>query len=178
MRTLYLFRHAKSDWDDPSLDDYDRPLAPRGRRAAPAMGRWMAAAGVAPDLVLCSTAARAQQTALLAFEAAAWPPRVIYRPALYLTDSERILSIIQAEGGPTASIMVIGHNPGLHDLALRLSAGEESGARDQIADKFPTAALATIQFGAASWMAVGAQAGRLTQFQTPRNLPEYEDFRA
>jgi len=169
MRTLYLLRHAKSEWDQPELDDYDRPLSPRGRAAAPAMGALMGRRGMAPDLALCSTAARAQQRALLAFNAAGGPARVEYRRDLYLAAPDRILAILRVAAGSAESAMVIGHNPGLEMLAAQLVGDGDADARLRIAEKYPTGALAAIVFGAASWGDIAPGDGRLDAFLTPRN---------
>lgn len=172
MRVLHLFRHAKSDWGDAGLSDYDRPLAPRGWAAAPLMGRRMRAAGVAPQAAFCSTAARAQQTALLAFEEMGWPPQTQYRRDLYLAECEALLAFIRGLDDAVRTAMVIGHNPGLGELAAALPGEGDAEQRRRIAEKFPTAALASIAFGAASWRAVGFGAGRLMRFDTPRNAAE------
>jgi phosphohistidine phosphatase len=120
-RTLYLLRHAKSDWDDPALADIDRPLAPRGRKAARAMARYLKNSGIRPELILCSPARRARQTLELLTEA--WPvfPNVSFAPWLYAASASKLLAKLRELPHEAASVMLIGHNPGLEDLATTLA---------------------------------------------------------
>ena len=172
MLTLTLLRHAKSSWDEPGLDDYDRPLAKRGRKAAPQMGAALAKMGLRPDLVLCSGAARARATLDLVLEKLGAPvPQVVYDDALYMAAPDALLARLNRVGpGAPRHVMLVGHNPGLEELALLLAG---SGARDDTArmsEKFPTAAVAVIGFNAESWAGIEPGAGRLEHFLTPRQL--------
>lgn len=167
--SLYLLRHAKSAWDDAALDDYDRPLAARGRSAAAAMGRWMAQEGLTPHLVLCSTAARAQQTALLAFEHAGWPS-IQYIRMLYLASAGGMLDALRAAPVAQRRVMMIGHNPGMEALAGRLAGAGDAELRQRMAEKFPTAAFAQIDFPVERWDVIAEGQGALMRFQTPRGL--------
>jgi len=172
MLTLLLLRHAKSDWNNTALDDHDRPLNPRGTKAAPIMGRHLAREGLKPDLILCSDAVRAQAT--LAFvlpELGPPPPHFVFEEALYLASPDTILDVIRSNvEEATKSVMVIGHNPGLHALALTLIGdGNKKGLR-QLAMKFPTAALAVISFDTAHWPEIGPTLGNLASFVTPREV--------
>lgn len=172
MLTLLLLRHAKSDWNSTALDDHDRPLNPRGTKAAPIMGRHLAREGLKPDLILCSDAVRTQATlALVLPELGPPPPHVVFEEALYLARPDTILDVIRSNvEEATKSVMVIGHNPGLHALALTLIGdGNKKGLR-QLAMKFPTAALAVISFDTAHWPEIGPTLGNLASFVTPREV--------
>jgi len=169
MPTLYLFRHAKSDWSDPSLDDYDRPLAPRGRSAAAAMGRYMAGEALSPDVVLCSTAARAQQTLMLALNELGWDRAVRLDRRLYLAEPALMLGLLRGLGESVESAMLVAHEPGMRDLALRLAESEGTAELDRLRAKFPTAGLAVLAFDG-PWEDLASGAARLTQFVRPRDL--------
>src|SRR5882724_5824752 len=123
-RVLYLLRHAKSSWDDPALDDFDRPLAPRGRKAARALAVHMDHKGISPGLVLCSPARRTRDTFDLV--RAGLPPatKVRIEDQLYGADPADVLRILGRLAGDLASVMVVGHNPTMQKLALALAAPE------------------------------------------------------
>ena len=170
MRTLYLLRHAKSDWGDPGLGDFDRPLAARGRRAAPAVARWMNEHGCAPGFVLCSAARRAAETWALVSDVLEGDPEVETTEDLYHAAPAGLLGLARALPDRHAAAMMIGHNPGFHVLAGGLAGeGPEDLMRD-LAAGYPTAALAGIAFDAASWTEIAPGAGRLTCFVRPRAL--------
>ena len=169
MLTLSLFRHAKSSWADPSLEDFDRPLAPRGLKAAPAMGAFMAQK-VRPDLVLCSPARRTRGTlALVAGQIG--DPRALYPSDFYLPTPETLLAAIQATESSVRHLMVVGHNPGLHALAAALTGPHEGADAKALSAKFPTAGLAVIVFSAEVWPDIRPGTGRLDLFMTPKRLP-------
>ena len=168
MRTLTLLRHAKSSWDDPSLADFDRPLAPRGQKAAPAMGIHMHELGLAPDLVLCSPAVRTRETARLALaELASSEPPMKLMPELYEASAETLLAQIHKVSRRHRHLLLIGHNPGLHDLVLGLLEKRPSG---DLATKMPTAALAVLECDITSWADLRWHSARLEHYQTPRRL--------
>jgi phosphohistidine phosphatase len=165
MKRLLLLRHAKSSWDDPALPDHDRPLAPRGRRAAERMGEHLRSNLPTPDLVLSSSAARTRQT--LERTRAFGDAEVRVEKELYAAGADTILERIQALAETFETVAVIGHNPGIQDLALVLSgAGED---RDRMADTFPTGALAVLEFDG-PWRELGPGAARLVSFVAPRDL--------
>ncbi len=169
-REVLLLRHAKSNRDDPG-DDKERGLAPRGEKAAPRMGRFIAEAGLIPDRVLVSTAARARAT--LDLVVGAWgkdAPQVEALDELYLAEPETILRLIQGQPDRIGRVMLVGHNPGFERTAMQLIGGGDAGAVEAMRSKFPTAALAQIGFRADSWADVKPGRGKLTRFQTPRNL--------
>ena len=167
MRTLYLLRHAKSSWADPALSDHERPLAPRGRRDAKRIATHLLELGIAPELVLCSTAVRTRETLELlrpALDAAT----VELEAALYAAWAETLLERLRAVPDERRSVMLIGHNPGLEDLALMLaSAGPE---RDRVEEKFPTAALATLRTPTASWKELSPGGAVLAAYVVPKQL--------
>ena len=166
-RRLYLLRHAKSSWKEPGIPDHDRPLAPRGKRAAKAMAEHVREQGVRPELVLCSSATRARQT----FERLEplGAREVHIERELYGADAATLLARLRDLSEPIGSVMMIGHNPGLEDLALVLA--RESPRRDDLASKFPTGALATLVFADHEWASLERGTAELVDFVRPRELP-------
>ena len=175
-RKLVLFRHAKSAW--PDVPDHERPLAKRGTRAAPAMGRWLRGAGVVPDLVLCSTARRARETCQFALAGLAASPPVSFEDRIYGEDATGLLALIREVPPATGTLLLIGHNPAIEDLALMLAAAPGAAGPDAVgADdlermraKFPTAAIAVLQ-RAGTWRGLAPGQAALTAFVTPSDLP-------
>jgi len=166
--TLYLLRHAKSSWADPALADRDRPLAPRGRRDAKRIGKHLAGLGIEPELVLCSTAERTRETLELIRPALGATSKVKLEAKLYTASSDELLERIRAVSEPVASVMLIGHNPGLQDLALVLaSAGAEL---ERLEAKFPTAALATLTLPTATWRRLSQSDAVLAAYVVPKQL--------
>ncbi|MEV5987607.1 histidine phosphatase family protein [Streptomyces sp. NPDC052051] len=167
-RRLVVLRHAKSAWPD-GVDDHERPLAPRGRRDAPAAGRALAEAGCLPDLVLCSTAVRARQTWELA--AAQWdtpPPPVRLEPQLYAADVPDLLQAARAVPAQVGTLLVIGHNPGLEELVLTLAGRAVGDALRRVRTKFPTSAIAVLAWQGGGWDSLAPGAARLTEVIVPR----------
>jgi phosphohistidine phosphatase len=168
MLTLTLFRHAKSSWNHPALDDFDRPLAPRGEQAAPRMAAYLAEQGLAPDLVLCSAARRTRQTLALALPEWTAEPKIDYAEALYLASVPTLFGSIRATPAEVRHLMIIGHNPGI-EMFARLAIGSgEAKARRALAAKFPTAAVAVITWDGESWADMQPGGGHLKLFMTPR----------
>jgi phosphohistidine phosphatase len=163
MPVLYLLRHAKSSWDDPSLADRDRPLAPRGERAAELMGEHVRTIGISPALVLCSPAVRARET--LDGLGAGWDARI--EPGLYGASEGDLLDRLRKLGVEVESAMLIGHNPALEELTLML--GGSGADLGKIHKKFPTGALATLEFDG-DWSSLRPHAARLTSFVRPKDL--------
>ena len=164
---LWLLRHAKSSWDDDRLADVDRPLAPRGVRSADAMAAYIAGASIRPELVLCSPALRARQT----FEhvrASLGEPEVRIESQVYAFDPEPLLAVLHSVPDEVGSVMLVGHNPAFHDLAVMLA---RTGDRllDLVA-KYPTGALAELEPDTSSWSELAAGGAVLTRFVTPRTL--------
>lgn len=168
MRRLLLFRHAKSSWEDEGQDDFDRPLSARGRKAVPLIAAYLREHGLCPDLVLCSTACRARETLALALPFLQGEATLRMEDSLYLASSARLLNRLRKVDSQSALVMIVAHNPGLQDLALTLAAAGDGLA--QVRSKFPTAALAEIDFEARNWTSLQRQSGILTRFVTPRAL--------
>ena len=171
MKTVLLVRHAKSSWDDPLLADFDRPLAARGRGAAPRIARYMRDKGLIPDLVVCSAARRAQETWELMAPVLGADVPVDARPELHHASPGRMLDALRGAPDDASTALLIGHSPGIEALALGLcGAGSKQGAFDQMCAKFPTAALAVIGFEAERWSDIGEGQGALKRFVRPRDL--------
>ncbi len=170
MLTLSLLRHAKSSWDDPGLQDFDRPLNDRGREAAPRMGRFMAKNGVLPELILCSSSVRTRQTLDLVLAHLSPAPTVAYEDAIYLAAASVLLQHVRKGAGKAKHVMVVAHDPGMHQLALELAGSGDPELLDALATKFPTAGLAVIDFDAQAWSRVRPGAGQLRIFMTPKRL--------
>jgi len=170
MLELHLLRHAKSSWQDASLDDFARPLAPRGEAAAPRMGAYMAAHGIKPQMILCSAASRTRQTLALILPHLAGNPTVEFEDGLYLATAAGLLARIRKVRARTTSLMLVGHDPGMHGLAVELAGRGEAADLARLAHKFPTAALAVISFGASQWSKIEPKAGKLESFMFPRLL--------
>jgi phosphohistidine phosphatase len=182
-RTLVLFRHAKSAW--PGVPDHDRPLARRGIGAAPVMGRWLREAGLLPGQVLCSTARRARETWQFAQAGLAATPPVTFDVRIYEGAATDLLTVIGEVPPATGTLLLIGHNPAIEDLALLLAAapgaaagpgpaGAAPGDLERMRSKFPTAAIAVLQFHG-TWPRLAPGAARLTAFVTPRDLSPGQD---
>ena len=170
MLTLSLLRHAKSSWDDPSLKDFDRPLSERGENAAPRMGAYMAAQGLAPELVLCSPAVRARQTLDLVLPHLGAGPTVVYEDRFYLAAPSVMLARVRRIEAKVRHVLIVGHDPGMQGLALELSGTGDAETLRSLAAKFPTAGLAVIRFKGRDWSKVGPGKGRLERFVAPKML--------
>ena len=173
-RTLFVLRHAKSSWDDPGLGDHERPLAPRGRRTALQIAAYLRAHEIAPALVLCSPARRTVQT----LEAVAPGGKTLIEPELYAASASALLARLRQVPNVTTSVMLIGHNPGLQMLVLALAGDRtrtrtrtrEDPTRAAVANKFPTAALATLSLDG-GWSDLQAGGAELTGYVRPKDLP-------
>ncbi|MFH5925135.1 SixA phosphatase family protein [Roseomonas xinghualingensis] len=170
MRQLLLLRHAKSAWDDPALSDHARPLNARGRRAAAAMAAAMRGLGMRPELVLVSSSRRTLQTLEgLGTLDGQW--RVEPMDDLYLAPWSRLLETLREVPETVRSVLLIAHNPGLHDLALNLASQDTSAPGQALAEAYPTAALAEFALDQ-PWASLSAGNARLIRFLLPRDLPE------
>ena len=168
MKRLILLRHAKAAWPD-HVEDHARPLAERGRRAAPVMAQWLVANGLRPDLALVSTALRTQETWALAAPVLG---KVTKRDAasIYEASAGRLVALIRGVEPSVETLLVIGHNPGMEDLAGHLMTGEGGEAGGRLRQKFPTAAIAVLSLPVEDWTEVGPRGGTLEHFVTPRML--------
>jgi phosphohistidine phosphatase len=167
MKVLTLMRHAKSGWDDPALPDFDRPLNPRGRRAAATVGREMRRLGLAFDAVVASPARRVIET-LEEVEQAFGNLAPRYDERLYLASPQMLLDVTRETDEQAARLLLVGHNPGLEELVLRLSAA--GALRSEAEVKYPTATLAEMRFDVASWRQVREGDANLERFIRPRDL--------
>jgi phosphohistidine phosphatase len=173
MHQLLLLRHAKSSWDDASLPDRERSLNKRGRRAAAAMREAIRGLGLAPDVILVSPARRTRET-LEALEP--WDDTPLVEPvdALYLATAAQLFGVVRDQSETIRSIMLIGHNPGMHEFGVSLAGRTSlSDATNRLLAGFPTGALA--EFAIASpWRQLSAGGGQLVRFLTPRDLRDGE----
>ncbi len=165
MKRLYLLRHAKSSWKDPELADYDRPLNKRGKRDAPFMGQRLKKQGVRPDIILSSPAKRARRTAKLIAQEIDYPPKQIqWLESLYAAGSESMLQIISEIDDGFSQVLLVGHNPGLTDLAERLTG--------TLVDNIPTAGVMAIDFEIESWANMMEGSGTVVFFDYPKKHPK------
>ncbi|MBV8924573.1 MAG: histidine phosphatase family protein [Bradyrhizobium sp.] len=176
MRRLMLLRHAKTETDAPSGRDQDRRLDDRGRRDAAEIGGWIGRHPPFPDFVQVSPAVRAKQTWELAWEAIkeqAPLPQVDFLPELYGADPAQMLEIIHtASATDPKRLMVVGHNPGMHELALMLTGGGDAAQRKALADNLPTSGLAVLDFATDDWHEVAFRRGRLVLFVSPKLIKQ------
>ena len=173
MLRLLLLRHAKSSWTDPGVEDRDRPLNERGREAAPAMGRFMRQQGYFPALVLCSPARRAHDTWNLVSKEIEASPEVVLEEAIYdFGDGGRVLDAIRRHGSGATSLLVVGHNPSLEALTLKLIGKGDAKLRSRIAQKYPTCALAVLEFERSNWRDVKYGEARLVSFTRPKDISD------
>lgn len=175
MRRLLLLRHAKTERLIFGADDLARRLTPRGRGDAPKVGAYMARHALIPERVIVSTSARTRETWDLVAAAMAAAPRPVYDERLYDATPQAILEIVRECGNAAATLLIIGHNPGLHELATLLIASGEVETRQRLNEKFPTAALAVIDFALDDWARLHPHAGRLDHFVSPRSLTPATD---
>jgi phosphohistidine phosphatase len=168
-KQLYVLRHAKSSWDNPRLEDHERPLSARGRRAAGLIAAHLRSEAIAPELVLCSSARRTRET----LAGVGVGGEVVIDPELYDATASDVLERLRRVPSETASVMLIGHNPTLQILTSRLAAREDDPLLDAMRGKFPTGALATLAFGC-GWRELDIGAARLTSFIRPRDLENGE----
>ena len=171
MRRLLLMRHAKTETDAPSGKDFDRRLDDRGLQDAAAMGAWLDRHPPQPDLVCVSTAARARQTWDLIAAELDVQPVVAHLDELYSAGPAELLAVIRAAAvEDPATLMIVGHNPGLHELALGLIGGGDANDRRAIASNLPTGGIVIIDFAIEDWNDVAFRGGQLAQFVSPKLL--------
>ena len=179
MRRLMLLRHAKTENDAPSGRDLDRRLDNRGRQDAADIGGWIGRHPPVPDLVLVSAAIRTRQTWEIAWEAMKRrvpQPQVEILPELYGADLSQLLQTIHAASAADPQrLMIIGHNPGMHELALALTGGGDAAGHKALAENLPTSGLAVFDFAIDDWADVAFRRGRLVQFLSPKLLKQGSD---
>ena len=165
---LWLLRHAKSSWDDPEMEDVDRPLAPRGKRAADRIRDYLDAERIRPELVLCSSALRTRETLGRILPGLGPQMTVRIEPSLYSFEADQLLDRLREVPGDVGSVMLIGHNPAMQELGSVLAA--EGDRLDELRKGFPTAALAELDVPVGSWEELKPGSGRLERFVLPREL--------
>lgn len=176
MKLLYLLRHAKSDWDNPNLDDFDRPLNARGIKASKRLGAMFKAEKIRPDHVFCSPARRTRQTLDLLLEASGVKCPTTFAEKLYAADTVQLLDVISRASDKDDSIMIVAHNPGIEMLAHILAdlSSEQHGHRamQKLMLKYPTGGFATLELDIARWRDIEEGTGRLVSFIVPRELED------
>jgi phosphohistidine phosphatase len=167
VKQLFILRHAKSSWDHPGLEDHERPLAPRGQRACTVMAEHFRTNAIKPELVLCSSSRRTRET----LEGVAPAGDHVIEPELYSASAEHVLDRLRQLPDDLSSVMVIGHNPAVQMLVLRLARRDGDGVavRSAVERKFPTGALATLTFEC-GWAELAAGGAHLAEFLTPKGL--------
>lgn len=167
MKTLGLLRHAKSDWDDMGLRDFDRGLNDRGRRGAALIGRHIARHGIKWDAILASPAQRVKQT----LRASGMDAPVRWDDAAYLADSDTLIELLRGVEGDLRLVLLAGHNPGLQQLILGLVSPHETGPlQKQVTEKYPTASFAVLELDITEWAECAPGCGRLIHLARPRDL--------
>ena len=170
MLTISLLRHAKSDWVDPELGDFERPLAPRGIAAAPVIDQFMHDHDVRPELVLCSTAKRAMETLNLLKHTFGNSPEIVFEDKLYMASARTMMEIATNVTKTCKHVMLVAHNPGLHILALALAEMGQSEPYLKLIGKYPTATLTVLDFDCDDWSNIVPGQGKLRHFVTPKSL--------
>jgi len=170
LKTVWLLRHAKSSWDDESIPDERRPLNARGRRAAVLMGSWLEQVGARPDRLLCSAARRAQET--LDGIRVAWSaePAVRIEDDLYMASGGALLERLHGLDAGADSVLLIGHNPGMHDLAVGLAGRGGADDLHELGAAYPTAGCCEIAFDVDDWSELARGRGELRRFAVPKGL--------
>lgn len=174
MRRLMLLRHAKTERPEPGERDRDRKLTKRGRNDAPVIGAYMARHGLVPELAVVSPARRAQETWDLIGPAFSKQPRVVNDERIYDASPKELVALI-SETRAARSLLIVGHNPGLHDLAVRLIASGDVETREKISESLPTSGLVVIDLPFDDWSKLHANGGRLERFVSPRLLAAATD---
>ena len=167
MKLLTLLRHAKSDWGDPGLSDFDRPLNERGRKDAPAVGSFFERAGLTPDLIVSSPARRARQTCDLFAQEAGYKKRISWEESIYAASSQALLAVVRSLPDDVGHVLLVGHNPGFEDLAGALIGADEAGVYSL---RMPTAAAAHFVLAVDVWREVQPGGGQLQWLVTPKLL--------
>jgi phosphohistidine phosphatase len=165
-KRLFVVRHAKSSWDDPGLEDHNRPLAPRGRQAVEALAEHLRTVGISPVQVLCSSARRTRET----LDSLGLSGEALIEPELYSATPRHLIERLQRVPSGVDSVMVVGHNPTMQVLVLRIASADSSpGTLPEVQRKFPTGALATLTLDC-DWSELGPGHARLDSFVRPKQL--------
>jgi phosphohistidine phosphatase len=175
MRRLLLLRHAKSSWAEPGASDHERPLNRRGQEAAPRIGAYLDRHKLVPDCVLCSTARRARETWDLVAAAVSAAPAATYVERLYDAAPRTLLDVFRHAEPTAKSVLAVGHNPGLQEVATQLIAAGDLDDRERLREKLPTGGLVVIDFAIEDWAKLHTRSGRLERFVVPRMLETATD---
>jgi phosphohistidine phosphatase len=170
MKRLAVLRHAKSSWDEPGLDDFNRPLNERGWKSARRMGRELKRRGVRFDLVLASTAARVRETIDGLAEKYDFEAPIRFEQKIYLASTQTLISLIRELPESVQAPLLVGHNPGLERLLVELTHDDEQGQRGRIEGKYPTGAFAVIELPSASWGKIEPGSGEIVELILPKEL--------
>ena len=174
MRRLLILRHAKSDWPH-GYTDFERPLAPRGREAAPFMGRYLKAEVLIPDLAIVSSARRTTETwELVHPELGEIVPHRLEK-RIYEAPYEHLVEVIRAVGDEVRTLLLVGHNPGSEELAAAMTGFGDRFAAQRMQQKYPTAGLCVLDFEIERWADVAERSARLDRFVTPQSLGHGQD---
>jgi phosphohistidine phosphatase len=169
---LLLLRHAKSSWKLPGVEDFDRPLTGGGRKAMAAMGPIVGRKKYRPDHILCSSAKRTRETLGELLPHLPKNVEVTFTREIYEADADALLKVIAGAAKSVRSLMLIGHNPGFHQLALGLAGGGDDKDLRALGEDFPTAALAVVDFDAGDWSGIRPGKGKLAAFITPKDAED------
>ena len=167
---LILLRHAKAEKAEPGVRDHERPLNQRGCNDAARLGVYLARHALIPDLTLVSTAQRTRETWQYVAGSFSGKPAVSFDDRLYNSTADGILAVVKEADRAVSTLLVIGHNPGMHETAVRLIASGDVETRERLNESMPTSGLAVIDFAAESWSKLHPHSGRLDRFITPRSL--------
>ena len=170
MKLLAVLRHAKSSWDNAALDDFNRPLNERGWKDARRMGRELKHRGMHFDLVLASAAARVRETIDGVQEHFDFAAPIQFEQRLYGASEQELLSLVRALPDTAHAALLVGHNPGLEQLLAELTLDDEDGLRHRIAGKYPTGALAVVEFAGRRWADVSPATGKIVELILAKDL--------
>ena len=170
MKTIFLLRHAKSSWDDVSLDDFDRPLSTRGIKSCKKIGKYLKKNKLIPDIVYCSSAIRAKQTWELVNRIVEKKKNVVYKSKLYMANSSDFIDVIRKTDNIFHSLMLISHNPGMEIFAREISKNKTDKHYESIDLKYPTGGLVIIRFNLNIWSKIKYETGDICEFIKPRDL--------
>ncbi|MEM9147989.1 MAG: histidine phosphatase family protein [Pseudomonadota bacterium] len=170
MKKVILIRHGKSSWDNPALDDHDRPLSTRGRDASPVIASWLAGRGHCPDLVLCSSSLRTRETVDHMAPVLSQMPAPQIDQSLYHASPKAMLETLRGLDDRIGSAMIVGHNPGLGALTRKLAGGQARPRCARAFEHFPTAAAAVLVANLDSWKALAFGNADFVDFAKPREL--------
>jgi phosphohistidine phosphatase len=174
MRRLLLLRHAKTERAELGARDRDRKLTERGRADAPLIGAYMAHHDLIPDLALVSPAQRTLETWKLLAATLAKPPKAVIDERIYNATAAKLMSVL-SESRKAGTLLLVGHNPGVHDVAVELIAAGDAPTRARVTEKLPTAGLVVIDLAFDDWALLHPQAGRLERFVSPRLIAAASD---